>query len=181
MFGLRSKITKTVLLYFFTNPHLKAYVNQLARTLDLDSGNLSRKLIELEKSGILLSKWEGDQRYYFINESFPLKNEYKKLILQSTGIDTLLKNTLIKFPGIKRAFIYGSYAKGQFDAQSDIDFFVIGNCDELQLQEKLSAIEKKIGRDINTTNITEKEFNNKSQKDPFLKNILSNPIIEVLQ
>ena len=90
MLSLRSKITQSVLLYFFVNPHARIYVNELARSLNLDSGNLSRKLIEIESFGLLSSDWQGDQRYYSLNKSFKLLKEYKKVIQQSIGIHKIL-------------------------------------------------------------------------------------------
>ncbi|MBI4309091.1 MAG: winged helix-turn-helix transcriptional regulator, partial [Candidatus Omnitrophica bacterium] len=48
------------------------YVRDLARALHLESGNLARKLLELEKEGILKSRWRGKQRYYSLNANFPL-------------------------------------------------------------------------------------------------------------
>ncbi len=48
MFQFRSKITVKVLGYFFLNPHESRYINELAEILDLDAGNLYRKLKEME-------------------------------------------------------------------------------------------------------------------------------------
>ena len=69
MFSINSKIINGVLRYFFINPQQKNYINELARILDFDPGNLSRKLKELEKEGILSSEFFGKQRYYFINKN----------------------------------------------------------------------------------------------------------------
>jgi len=78
MFNLNSKIANKILRYFFINPSRKNYINELARILEADPGNLSRKLQELENEGILNSEFSGEQRYYFINKKYPLLKETKK-------------------------------------------------------------------------------------------------------
>ncbi len=47
MLNLRSNITQRVLGYFMIKQDVESYVNDLARNLHLDSGNLTRKLLEL--------------------------------------------------------------------------------------------------------------------------------------
>lgn len=79
MFQFRSKITVKVLGYFFLNPHESRYINELAEILDLDAGNLYRKLKEMESEGILLSEKRGNQIYYCLNKKYPLLKEIKRV------------------------------------------------------------------------------------------------------
>ena len=69
MIGFRSKITIKVLNYYFLNPKKSHYVNELARILDVDPANLFRKLIELEREGVLVSEMRGNQRYFSLNKN----------------------------------------------------------------------------------------------------------------
>lgn len=86
MFNFSSKIAVKILRYFFINPGKKNYINELARILEADPGNLSRKLAELEKEGILISEFSGEQRYYFINKKYPLLKEVKKAFELKHGL-----------------------------------------------------------------------------------------------
>ena len=79
MFNLNSTITNRVLRFFFINSGEKGYVNELARILEVDPGNLSRKLKELESEGVLISEFSGKQRYYYLNKKYPLLKETKKI------------------------------------------------------------------------------------------------------
>ena len=61
MFNFKSKIAEKLLGYYFVNADAGHYINELARMLSLDPGNLDRKLKELEKEGILISRPIGNQ------------------------------------------------------------------------------------------------------------------------
>ena len=180
MLSLKSKITRAVLGYFSLHDGGELYVNEMARRLSLDQGNLDRKLKELEKEGILKSELKGKERYYSINSSFPLLAEYKKIILKTVGLEHQLKEAVQAVRGIKEAYIFGSYAKDQMDSASDIDLLAIGNHRSLELQKKISAIQGSIGRDINVIQMNPDEYKKKRKTDPFLKSVHEGKKIQIL-
>ena len=181
MFNLDSKIANKILRYYFINPHKKNYINELARILDVDPGNLSRKLQELENEGILGSEFSGKQRYYFINKKYPLLKEARKVFELKYGLGDLIAAGLKKIKGIKEAYIFGSYAKGDFGAESDIDILIIGNHPVMEATKALLPIQEKIGREINVVDLTEKEFEKrKKDKDEFINNIFNGKVIKIL-
>lgn len=181
MFNLKSKIAVNVLRYFFINQSKKNYINELARVLDTDPGNLSRKLQELEKEGILSSEFSGGQRYYFINKRYSLLKEVKKVFELKYGLGDLIADSLKKVKGIKEAYIFGSYAKGDFEAESDIDVLIIGDHAVMEATKVLLPVQEKIKREINSVDLTEKEFiKRKKDKDEFIANIFSGKVIKIL-
>lgn len=181
MFSFKSEITVKVLRYFFINPSKKNYINELARILEADPGNLSRKLQELEKEGILNSEFSGEQRNYFINKKYPLLKEVKKAFELRYGLGDLIAESLKKVKGIKEAYIFGSYSKGDFEAESDIDLLIIGNHAVTEATKELLPVQEKIKREINVIDLTEKEFiRRKKDKDEFIINIFSDKVIKIL-
>lgn len=94
MFNLKSKITIKILSYYFLNPKKSHYINELARLLEIDPGNLFRKLKELEKEGILKMEMNGNQRYFSLSQESPLLDEYKKIFEAKHGLPEILENTL---------------------------------------------------------------------------------------
>ena len=180
MISLRSKVTQAVLGYFVLHEGAELYGNEMARRLSLDQGNLDRKLKELEKERILKSDVRGKERYYSLNLAFPLLKEYKKIVLKTVGLEHLLKGALQTLKGLKRAFIFGSYAKDQMDSASDIDLLAVGDHNTLELQKKISEIQKSIGREINAIQLSPAEYEKKRKKDPFLKSILQGRKIQIL-
>jgi len=180
MLNLRSKITQTVLGYFMLHEGAELYVHEMARRLSLDQKNLDRKLKELEKEGIFKSERRGKERYYSLNTSFPLLKEYKKIILKTVGLEHVLKEALQAVKGLKQAYLFGSYAKDQMDAASDIDLLAVGNHNTLELQKKISEIQKSVGREINVMSLGTAEYEKKRKRDPFIKSVLQGKKIQIL-
>lgn len=178
--SLKSKIVREVLNYFFLHSEDSLYLNELVRKLKLDKRNLVKKLKELEEAGLIRSEKRGNQKYYFLNKKFPLYKEYRNIVMKTIGLEGKLKNILRNIKGIKKAYIYGSYAKDRMDAFSDIDLLVVGNHDTIVLQGEISKLQKEIDREINVVSMGEREFNlKKKSKDPFISRILKDNLIEI--
>lgn len=181
MFNFKSEIAAKTLRYFFINPSKKNYINELARIMEADPGNLSRKLQELENEGILNSEFSGKQRYYSINKKYPLLKEAKKAFELKYGLGDLIANSLKKIKGIKEAYIFGSYAKRNFGAESDIDLLIIGDHDTMKATRAILPVQKKIKREISVVDMTEKEFTKrKKDKDEFIADIFGGKVIKIL-
>lgn len=180
MISLRSKVTQAILRHFFLNRGASVYVNELARALGLDPKNVHRKLVELEKVGLLVSRFSGKQRYFTLREEFPLLAEYEGIVRKSYGVDVELGRLLRGVRGIKEAYVFGSYARGTMDELSDIDLLLIGNPRRERVLEVLQNLEKSLGRRINLTEYSETEFATKRKKDPFLKKVFSAPLLKVV-
>ena len=180
MISLKSKITQRVLNHFMLQDGAESYINALARILDVDTGNLTRKLLELEKEGILKSRWQGSQRYFSLNTSFHLFREYKNIVLKTIGFEQSLRDLLIKIPGIEEVYIFGSYAKDQMDSHSDIDLLVVGAHDTIDLQRSIARIQKTLQRDLNVVSMSSQEYRKKQKTDALLKSIGSSKSVRIL-
>jgi predicted nucleotidyltransferase len=180
MISFKSQIAVKVLGYFFLNPESRHYINELADLLAADSGNLSRKLAELEKERILASARLGNQRYYFLNKSYPLLREVKKMFDADFGLPRLIEKKIGRLKGLEHAYIYGSLAKGAMDKESDIDLLLVGSHSSLEAKRRLLPLRKEIGREISVVDMGQNEFKRaEAGNDPFIKNIFSGKIIEL--
>ena len=179
MINFKSKITQKVLSYFFLNSEIEMYLNEIARKFTVDRANLSRKLTEWEKAGILLKNKKGNLSLYKINKKYPMLNEMKKIIQKIFGIERELKQSLNKINGLKQAYIFGSYANNKLNVESDIDLLLIGSHDFLKTQEKIIKLQNQFDREINIIDMTEKEFNSKKDKS-LIKNIFKNKKIKII-
>lgn len=166
--------------YFFINPQDTLYVNEISKKLQLDKRNLVKKIKELEKEGIFKSQSRGNLKLYSINQDYPLYDEYKKIIIKTIGFEQNLRKILKETPGLKEAYIYGSYPKDEMDVNSDIDLLIIGDHSIVSFQRKLNRIQKEINREINVVNMDEKEFKKRiKNKDPFIVDILKQKNIKI--
>ena len=167
--------------YYFINPQAKNYVNELAGILAVDSGNLTRKLKELESEGVLVSVFSGNQKFYALNSRYPLLKELKKIFQSKYGLEETLKKRLKKLSGLKEAYLYGSFAKGGFGPESDFDLLLIGSHSTLEAQRAVVDLQNELQREINIVDLTEKDFlNRKKKKDEFIKNIFQEKIIKLI-
>ncbi len=181
MISMRSNITKVLLNYFFLNPGESLFVNEISRKLDLDKRNLVKKLKELEEAGIMVSESRGNQKIYSINRSYPLYEEYRKIVFKTIGIESKLKSMLKQMTGIEKAYLFGSYAKDAMEAHSDIDLLVIGTHKIMDLQKEISKLQKETGREINVVNMDRKEFEDrKKKKDSFIETVFKEKNIEII-
>lgn len=179
MISLRSKVTIKILNYFFINPEAERYVNELAAILESDPKNVHRKLIELETEGILHSEFKGKERYFCLNKDYSLLEHYRQIFLKTVGIEKRIKDVLTEVDGIQEAYIFGSYARDRMDASSDIDILIVGDHSPIVIQEKITPIQKEIGREINIVNMDREEFERK-KNEGFIKNIFKNISLKLL-
>ena len=179
----KSPLRKRLLAYFFTNPEARLYLREIAVRLKVDPANLSRELARLEKEGIFKSEKRGLQKYFFLDEHYALYRELKSIVFKTVGIQGTIRQLLRKVPGITRAFIYGSFAKGTERASSDIDVCLIikkGKFKEDLLLEGLHKLEGELNREINYTFFTEEEWEAKRTKDSFVAGLLKSKRIELM-
>lgn len=181
MISLRSKITQKILNLFFLNEKERFYVNELAKLIKEDTANVHKKLLEMRKEGVLLDEFRGKERYFFLNKNYPFLKEYKRIILKGLGFEKILKEKLKRLKGVDSVYIFGSYAKNRLSLESDIDLLIIGDFDTLKLQKALLEIQRLSGREINSMELTKKEFEKRmKEKDPLLKDIFSKKYIKIL-
>ena len=93
----------------------------------------------------------------------------------------LIAQSLKRIAGIEEAYLYGSFARNQQDAASDIDVLVIGSPKGEVLAESMRKLERQLGREINYTALTRKELESRhARKDPFLENVWRNGRVPLL-
>jgi len=86
MISFNSEIIKKVLGYYFLNPNARHYIRELAALLEVDPGNLSKKMLELRREGLFLAENEGRNRYFILNSKFPLLKEYANIYESKFGV-----------------------------------------------------------------------------------------------
>ncbi len=181
MIFLNSKITQTILGYFFLHETEELYLNEMVKKFGFDKRNAYKIIKKLLKEGIFVAEKKGKETYYSLNKKYPLFQEVKKIVLKTYGIESQLKNSLKKVSGIDEAYIIGSYAKNQMAVTSDIDVLVIGNVDTIELNREIAKLQKNINREINLINITKKELRKKmAAKEPFLQEVFKNKKIKII-
>jgi predicted nucleotidyltransferase len=172
MLDLRSRARQRLLAYFFTNPAARLHLRDLAGRLSLDPSNLSRDLRRLEREGLFRSEVSGRQKYFRLNREYPLFREVRSIVEKTIGAAPLIGRALESLGGVEEAYLYGSFARNQQDAASDIDVLVIGNPDAETLAEAVRKLERQLAREISYTVMSRGEFEHRrEQKDALLESV----------
>src|ERR1700733_1759935 len=181
MLDLRSKARQHLLAYYFTNPTARLHLRDVAQRLNIDPSNLSKEFARLEREGLFRSEVNGRQKYFQLNRDYPLFDEVRKIVAKTVGAAPVISRSLQKIDGIDEAYLYGSFARNQQDAASDIDVLVIGNPSDEVLAQAVSKLERQLGREISYTVLTPKEFKSRrARKDAFLENVWHNERVELV-
>jgi predicted nucleotidyltransferase len=143
--------------------------------------NLSRELARLEREGLLRSEIEGRQRYYSINVQYPYLKAVFSLLQGTIGIVPTLATALHRVGGIEKAYLYGSFAKNEADASSDIDLLIVGHPDAISLAAEVARLEKMLHREVSYTTLKPQELKRKlAAHDPFLTDVWQGKRIELI-
>ena len=174
----KSKTRRELFRLYFTNPESEHYLRELERLLDIPVSMIRKELLRLEEAGIFESKKRGNLIYYCLNRSYPLFDELKSMVFKTIGIRGLLTRLLDKMKGVDVAFIYGSFAKNEENAASDIDLLILGRIDEYKLLRQIRKLERILRREVNYSLYAREDFEKKRrQKDSFVVDLLKNPKI----
>jgi len=138
------------------------YTRQIAREVDASAGAVQRELENLSKVGLIVRNSVGSQVFYQANREAPIFREMQALVNKTVGVFSILRSALQ--PLSKRivvAFVYGSVAREEETAQSDVDLMVVGKATLDEVLSRLNTVEKSIGRPVNPTLYSVEEFKSK--------------------
>ena len=118
----------------------------------------------------------GDLRQYRANRQCPLFDELKSIAIKTTGVAGVLREAFAGLAGVEAAFIYGSIARGEAGAESDVDIMVIGSASFADVIAALEGARERLGRDINPRVYEVEEFHRKAAEGGgFLTDVLGGP------
>ncbi len=139
-----------ILGVLFGFPDEAFFVRQIARSIDVSTGAVQRELKTLADAGLILRTKTGNQVFYRANREHPVYLELHALLAKTIGVFQLLSEALEPLADqIQFAFVYGSFARGDESATSDVDLLVIGSVTLDDLLERLTPVEATLRRPIN--------------------------------
>jgi predicted nucleotidyltransferase len=152
------------------------YLSELAGALGRSPSSLQRELDSLTAAAILLMRRDGRRTYYRANEGSAVYEELRGIVRKTSGIPQEVRTSLRPIDRkIAVALLYGSVARSEERADSDVDLLVVA--DDLTLEElyrRLAPVEKRLRRKVNPTLYTRDEFRRRKRaKNAFLENVLS--------
>ena len=153
------------------------YTRQIAREVNASVGAIQRELETLAKIGLIKRRSVGNQVFYQVNKDASVFPEMRGLVNKTVGSISVLRRALEPMSNqIFVAFVYGSVAREEETAQSDVDLMIIGKADLENVVSRLSGVEKTLGRAINPSVYSAAEFRSKLiNGNHFLNTVIKAP------
>lgn len=172
---LSSRTRAEIFRLLFTGAEKELHVREIQRRSGLNDSTIRQELRKLVWLDLIQGRKDSNRIYYRAKKEHPLYPEIRNLVLKTSGLLDILKVSL-EDQRVWTAFIFGSIARGEEKAGSDVDLMVIGELGLRDLSELLSGVSEKIGRAINPHVLSRAEFRKRMfSKDHFVVSVLKSP------
>lgn len=177
---VRSDAVGAILAEAFLHPEDELSISEVARRASVLPAVAHREIGRLVEAGVFRDRRDGNNRLVTVNRDHPLYAPMNEIIQASYGPVPTLCELLDGEPGIREAFIYGSWAarrSGQPGAfPNDIDVMVVGDIDVDTLVNVETAARERLGIVVNVHRIAAHAWRHR-EGNPFLETVASRPRI----
>ena len=165
---ITSKTRIRLLVKFFLNPTMSAYLRQLAEEFGESTNAVRVELNRLTEAGLLESEAKGNVINYKAKQSHPLFPEIRSIVSKMTGLDSIVEWVIERLGEVEEAYLIGDYAKGIDSGIMDV--IVVGKIDKAYLTNLIEKAEDLMQRKIRYLVMNDVELNNykKRNNDPIL-------------
>ena len=181
--ALFSKVQQRILSVLFGQPDRSFHSREIIRLAHSGVGAVQRELARLAAVELVTVVRIGNQKHYQANRAAPIFNELRGIVLKTFGVAGVLRQALAGLADrIQLAFVFGSVARGEDTAGSDVDLLIVA--DALSYPEvyaALAAVEPQLGRPVNPTLYDETEWRRKqAEGNAFVTRIGAQPKIWIV-
>ena len=181
--ALFSRVQQRVLAVLFGNPGRSFYANEIIALAGSGTGAVQRELARLEAAGLVTVERLGRQKHYRANAASPVHPELRGLVLKTVGLADVLREALAPLAGeIRAALVFGSVAKGEDTASSDVDLLVVSDrLTHAEIFPALGGAEMQLGRQVSPTIYALAELRRLlDARNAFITRVLEGPKIWVI-
>jgi hypothetical protein len=177
LFGSKTRVK--LLQLFYGNPNRSFYVREITRKIDEQINSVRRELSNLLSIGIIKSETTNNRLYYEVNQEYELYRPLAEIFGGATvsvatpgseeEVDPVTAS-LKPLGHIDLALYTGQFTR---DERSGVDFLLVGDINQTQLNKYVSDLEAREGKEIRYTVMSRKEFEYRMQiNDRFLLTVL---------
>lgn len=172
---LSSRVRAEIFRLLFGMNEVEYHVREIARRSGLHEATVRQELRKLRQLDLVQGRRDSNRVYYRANRDHPLYNEIHHLIQKTSGLIEVFREALSS-ADMKVAFVFGSVARGEAVADSDVDLMVVGNLGLRKLTSLLTGVSEKIGREVNAHVMSENEYRKRiRERDHFVTHVLKGP------
>ncbi|TMQ33057.1 MAG: hypothetical protein E6K70_15200 [Planctomycetota bacterium] len=175
--ALLGKTRGAILALLYSCPDEPLHVRRIARLAGSGLGPTQRELQLLARVGVIKRQAIGQHVCYSPDPACPVHEELRALIHKTVGVAAVLRRALLPLVAeLRVAFLFGSFARGQPSAGSDLDVFIIGATAFRTVAAALLEPQRQLKREINPVVYRPAEFAAKwHQGHPFLSTVMAGP------
>jgi len=163
----RIKILKYLL---FENQ--ETHIREISKELKISSSAVKKEIDNL----IELDLIKKQKNQLILNKKSNILNDLKNIFIKTDYLYYPIKEAINKIKKIKFALIFGSFARGDYSSESDVDLMIIGDLKLSEILRLTNPVEDKIGREINpvawTIESLKKQKNSAFVRDIFKKGVI---------
>lgn len=177
--ALFSKTLGGVLALLFGQPGQAFYTREIVKRVGTGGSQVGKDLERLTAAGLVLREQRGNLVFYRANPGAAVYRELVGLVNKSFGIAEQLRSFIEPLAErIQYAGIYGSVARGEHRADSDVDLLLVGDVRLSELAIPLHEAEAALAMKVSPTLMTLAEFRKRYQTgDHFLNKVLAGDLV----
>lgn len=177
--ALFSKTLSGILALLFGQPDKSFYTREIIKQVGTGGSQVGKDLDRLTGAGLILREPRGNLVFYRANPEAAVYRELVGLVGKSFGIPDQLRRFLEPLASrIRYAGVFGSVARGEQRADSDVDLLLVGDVRLSELAVPLHEAEAALGMRVSPTLMSEDEYRSRRQSgDYFLKKLLAGELI----
>lgn len=178
---LRSRVQGDLLALLYLHPDHEYSITELAGLVGASVKAVQQEVDRLVRSGFLTDRRLGTSRLVRSVSDSVLTGPLTELLAVTYGPRPVLTRALAGVRGVEQAFIFGSWA-ARYTGEpgpvpGDVDVLVVGDADPDELDERASAAEAVLRREVNIRRVRPKAW--RAGEDPFLATVRSRPMVEL--
>ncbi len=168
-----------VLAHFLVHPGTSFYIKELSRLLGISPASASAAVKAFHRDGLLLKEEKGQTHLYCLDPEHPvvppLREAYGRALVLSTRPG---ERFLEKDSGIISLALYGSFADGTFDEESDVDLLAVTSGEREAFLEPIRGMEEGLGREVSLTVLRLDQWRVLAKKeDAFYRRVTENHVV----
>jgi predicted nucleotidyltransferase len=179
---LRSDAQGAVLAETMLDPTTELTISEIARRAGVLPAVAHREVSRLVDADVLRDRRQGNNRLIRANTEHPLWQPMSQIVVETYGPAPLLRDLLVEVPGIREAYIYGSWASRRVGQPGspprDIDVLVVGDPSRTDLLDVADAAQQRLHTEVNIRTVRPEEWATRDQ--PFLMTVASRPLITLV-
>lgn len=180
---LRSRAQGDLLALLYLHPEREYSLTEAAELIGVSVKTVHSEASRLVAAGFAADSRRGNVRLLRAATGTPVSRPLTDLLAVTYGPLPVLTDLLAGQPGVRAAFIYGSWA-ARYSGEpgpvpGDVDVLVVGTADRDDLDDVARTAQDRLGRPVDVRRVTPAAWAEPDPGNAFLASIRQRPLIEL--